>query len=257
MTLSHKEILLYKLFLSLRALLFWVVFVPGVILCTLLLSLSIPLPIKFRMGILRLWIPMTLYWLKLTCGLSYEIEGLENIPKTGFIVMSNHSSTWETFVLQSFLPPLVWVVKRELLFVPFFGWGLKAMNAIALKRGTGRQAITQLIEEGSARMQEGRTIMIFPEGTRVPPGEKRPYKAGGAILAEQTQFPILPIAHNAGNFWPRLSWIKWPGKIKVVIGPLIQPEGKKAGQIIQEVEQWIAPKVEEINDQEQLARLGH
>ena len=247
---------LYKLFLSLRALLFWVVFVPGVILCTILLSLSIPLPVAFRIGILRIWIPITLFWLKLTCGLSYEVEGLENIPKTGFIVMSNHSSTWETFVLQSFLPPLVWVVKRELLFLPFFGWGLRAMNAIALKRGTGRQAIKQLIEEGSARMKEGRTVMIFPEGTRVPPGEKRPYKAGGAILAEQTQFPILPIAHNAGNFWPRHSWIKWPGQIKVVIGPIIDPENKKAAQIIEEVEQWIAPKVEEINDQEQLARLG-
>lgn len=170
--------------------------------------------------------------------------------------MSNHSSTWETFVLQSFLPPLVWVVKRELLFIPFFGWGLRAMNAIALKRGTGRQAIKQLVDEGSSRMQQGRTVMIFPEGTRVPPGEKRPYKAGGAILAEQTKFPILPIAHNAGNFWPRHSWIKWPGKIKVVIGPLIQAEDKKTSQIIKEVEQWIVPKVEEINDQQQLARLG-
>lgn len=247
---------MYKLFLSLRALLFWVVFVPGVIVCTLLLSLSIPLPVSFRIGILRVWIPMTLFWLKLTCGLSYEIEGLENIPKTGFIVMSNHSSTWETFVLQSFLPPLVWVVKRELLFVPFFGWGLRAMNAIALKRGTGRQAIKQLIAEGSMRMKQGRTVMIFPEGTRVPPGESRPYKAGGAILAEQTQFPILPIAHNAGNFWPRHSWIKWPGTIKVVIGPVIEPKDKKANEIINEVEQWIAPKVEEITDHEQLARLG-
>lgn len=250
------EELLYKLFLSLRALLFWVVFVPGVIVCTILLALSIPFPIKLRIGILRLWIPMTLFWLKLTCGLGYKIEGLENIPKTGFIVMSNHSSTWETFVMQSFLPPLVWVVKRELLFVPFFGWGLRAMNAIALKRGTGRQAIKQLIEEGTQRMEEGRTVMIFPEGTRVPPGESRPYKAGGAILAEQSQYPILPIAHNAGNFWPRHSWIKWPGTIKVVIGPVIDPKGKKSGEIIKEVEDWIAPKVEEINDQQQLARLG-
>jgi len=247
---------LYKLFLSFRALLFWVVFVPSVILCALLLSLSIIFPINFRIGILRLWIPMTLFWLKLTCGLGYEIEGLENIPKKGFIVMSNHSSTWETFVLQSFLPPLVWVVKYELLFVPFFGWGLRAVNAIALKRGTGRQAVMQLINDGRARMDEGRTVIIFPEGTRVPPGEKRPYKAGGAILAEKTNFPILPIAHNAGNYWPRHSWIKWPGTIKVVIGPLIQPEGKKSSQIIKEVEQWIAPKVDELNDHEQLARLG-
>ncbi len=256
MNLLNKEDNLYKLFLSVRALIFWLFFVPSVIACAILLSLSIVFPISFRIRILRLWIPMTLFWLKLTCGLSYQIEGLENIPKQGFIVMSNHSSSWETFVLQSFLPPLVWVVKRELLFVPFFGWGLRAMNAIALKRGSGRKAVTQLIKEGRERMDEGRTVIIFPEGTRVPPGEKRPYKAGGAILAEKTHFPILPIAHNAGNYWPRHSWIKWPGTIKVVIGPLIQPEGKNSGQIIAEVEQWISPKVDELNDHEQLARLG-
>ena len=199
---------------------------------------------------------MILSWLKLTCGLGYTIEGLENIPKTGFIVMSNHSSTWETFVLQSFLPPLVWVVKKELLYVPFFGWGLRAVNAIALKRGSGRQAIKQLISEGQKRMEQGRTVMIFPEGTRVPPGERKPYKIGGAILSEKSKFPILPIAHNAGNYWPRHSWIKWPGTIKIVIGPLIYPEDKKASQIIKDVEGWIAPKVEELNDKEQLSRLG-
>lgn len=247
---------LYKLFLSFRALLFWVIFIPSVILCTLLLLISMPLPINFRIGIVRVWIACVLFWLKLTCGLGYSVEGLENIPKTGFIVMGNHSSTWETVVLQSFMPTLVWVAKRELLWIPFFGWGLRAVNAILIRRGTGRQAIKQLIEEGSEHMKAGRIVTIFPEGTRVPPREKRPYKIGGAILAEKTNFPILPFAHNAGNYWPRHSWIKWPGTIKVVIGPVIEPQGKKATQIIKEVEQWIAPKVEELNDEEQLRRLG-
>lgn len=247
---------MYKLFLSLRALLFWIYFIPAVLICVILLSLSMPFPIRYRIAILRGWIPLTLFVLKLTCGLGYSIEGLENIPKKGFIVMSNHSSTWETIVLQSFLPPLVWVVKKELLWIPFFGWGLRAVNAIAIKRGSGRKAIKQLIKEGTQRMDEGRTVTIFPEGTRVPPGEKRPYKIGGAILAEKSQYPILPIAHNAGNFWPRHSWIKWPGTIKVAIGPLIYPEDKKASDIIQEVEDWIAPKVDELNDKQQLERLG-
>lgn len=246
---------MYKAFLNIRAALFWVFFVPSVIICAILLSISIIFPIKFRIGLLRTWSNLASAWLNLTCGLNYKIIGKENIPKTGFIVMSNHASTWETFIMQSFLPPLVWVVKRELLYIPFFGWGLRAVNAITLKRGSGRSAIKQLITEGQKRMDEGRTVIIFPEGTRVPPGEKKPYKIGGAILAEKTNYPILPIAHNAGNFWPRHSWIKWPGTITLEIGPLIYPEGKKANEIIAEVEQWISNKQDEINDQEQLARL--
>lgn len=247
---------MYKLFLSLRALLFWVFFAPGVMICAIFLNLSIFFPFKIRIGILRVWIGYTLWSLKLTCGLGYKITGLENIPKDkGFICMSNHSSTWETIVMQGFLPPLVWAVKKELLNIPFFGWGLRAVNAIALDRGSGRQAIKQLVKEGLQRMEEGRTVMIFPEGTRVPPGEKVPYKIGGAILAQKTQFPILPIAHNAGNFWPRKSWIKWPGTIQVEIGPLIYPDDKKPQVILEEVENWIAPKVEALNDTEQLARL--
>ncbi len=247
---------LYRFWLSLRSSLFWIVFLPSVLLCAILLSLTSFLPVSFRVGIIKVWILMNLGWIKLTCGLGYQVEGLENIPDEGFIIMSKHSSTWETIALQKFFRPLVWVVKRELTFIPFFGWGLKAMNAIAINRGTGRRAIKQLIEEGRQRMDEGRIVMLFPEGTRVMPGQYKPFKLGGAILADKTGYAILPVAHNAGEFWPRHSWIKWPGTIKLVIGKPIDPAGKKPDEIIKLVEQWITETGEQISDKQQLKRLG-
>ena len=190
------------------------------------------------------------------CGLDYQIEGLEHIPRQGFIVMSKHSSTWETIALQKFFAPMVWVVKHELIHIPFFGWGLWAMDAIAINRGTGRQAINQLVDEGSERMQQGRIIMLFPEGTRVLPGQYKPFKLGGAILAHKSGYSILPIAHNAGEFWPRHSLIKWPGTIRVVIGKPIDPADLKPEQIIQQVESWVLDTCRQISDPQQLQRIG-
>ena len=194
--------------------------------------------------------------LRFFCGLKYSVEGLENIPENGFIVMSKHSSTWETIAIQRFFRPLVWVVKRELTWIPFFGWGLMAMDAIALNRGTGRQAINQLIRESQLHMDQGRILMLFPEGTRVLPQQKKPFKIGGAIVSQRTGYAVLPIAHNAGEFWPRHSWIKWPGTIRVVIGKPIDPAGKKPEQIISEVATWITSECERISDKSQLQRIG-
>ena len=248
---------LYKLWLVIRSSLFWIVFLPSVLLFSILLTLLSPLPISVRVRTIKLWIRLNLAWINLTCGLSYEVEGLENIPPhTGFIVMSKHSSTWETIALQLFFPPMVWIVKRELTWIPFFGWGLKAMNAIAINRGTGRKAIKQLVSEGRQRMDEGRIVMLFPEGTRVMPGQYKPYKIGGAILAQKTGYAILPVAHNAGEFWPRHSWIKWPGKIKIVIGPPIEPDDRKPDVIITQVEEWITNTCNDISDKQQLKNLG-
>ncbi len=229
---------------------------PSVVVFSILLTISILFPIRLRIGMIKLWIRINLAWLKLACGLGYEVEGLENIPEHGFIVMSKHSSTWETIAIQLWFRPMVWVVKRELIWIPFFGWGLKALDAIAINRGTGRQAIRQLVDEGRKRMDQGRIVMLFPEGTRVMPGQYKPFKLGGAILAQKTGYAILPIAHNAGEFWPRHSWIKWPGKVKVVIGKPIDPAGKKPDQIIAEVEGWITTTCEEISDKAQLQKLG-
>jgi len=194
--------------------------------------------------------------LRIFCGLKYSVEGLENIPENGFIVMSKHSSTWETIVIQRFFRPLVWVVKRELTWIPFFGWGLKAMDAIALNRGTGRRAINQLVRESQFHMDQGRILMLFPEGTRVLPLQHKPFKIGGAIVSQRTGYAVLPIAHNAGEFWPRHSWIKWPGTIRVVIGKPIDPADKKPEEIIDEVAAWIVSECERISDKSQLQRIG-
>jgi 1-acyl-sn-glycerol-3-phosphate acyltransferase len=247
---------LYKLWLGFRSMLFWPPFLLTTIVVAPLLGCLIKAPLKYRIGLIRLWINVSLYTLQIFCGMKYQVEGKENIPEDGFIVMSKHSSTWETLALQKFFNPMVWVVKRELTRIPFFGWGLIAMNAIAIDRGTGRKAINQLVEESKKRMDEGRILMLFPEGTRVLPHEKKRFKVGGAVVSEKTGYAILPVAHNAGEFWPRHNWIKWPGTIRVVIGPPIYPEGKKADQIIAEVETWITSTCEAISDHQQLAKLG-
>jgi 1-acyl-sn-glycerol-3-phosphate acyltransferase len=247
---------IYKFWLVFRAAFFWLLFLPNITLFAILINLSLLLPFSFRIGLIKIWIVISLTWLKLTCGLGYRVEGLENIPDHGFIIMSKHSSTWETIALQKWFRPMAWVVKRELIWIPFFGWGLKGMEAIAINRGTGRQAIKQLVEEGKKRMDQGRIVMLFPEGTRVMPGQYKPFKLGGAILSQKTGYLILPIAHNAGEFWPRHSWIKWPGTIKVVIGPPIEPAGRKPDEIIKQVEQWVLSTCERISDHEQLKKLG-
>ncbi len=247
---------LYKFWLGLRSTVFWVFFLPATLILASLLSLAFFMPLGFRVGIVHVWIGYSLACLRLLCGLKYEIEGLENIPDHGFIVMSKHSSTWETIVIQRFFRPMIWVVKRELTLIPFFGWGLKSMDAIALNRGTGRKAINQLVEESRKSMDDGRILMLFPEGTRVPPGQIKPFKLGGAIVSQQTGYSVLPIAHNAGEYWPRHSWIKWPGTIRVVIGKPIEPAGRKPEAIIEEVGNWILAECERISDREQLKRLG-
>jgi 1-acyl-sn-glycerol-3-phosphate acyltransferase len=247
---------IYKFWLVIRSTLFWILFLPGVLICATVASLTFFMPLSFRMGIVKTWIAYSLTSLYLTCGLKYTVEGMENIPQNGFIVMSKHSSTWETIAIQKFFRPMVWVVKRELTLIPFFGWALKAMNAIALDRGTGRKAIRQLISESQQRMDQGRILMLFPEGTRVLPMQRKPFKLGGAIVSQRTGYAVLPIAHNAGEFWPRHSWIKWPGTIRVVIGPPIEPAGKKAEAIIAEVGDWITRECERISDKSQLQRIG-
>lgn len=151
-------------------------------------------------------------------------------------------------MLQIDLPPVRWVLKKELLKIPFFGWGLALMEPIAIDRSSGRKAVTQLVEQGRAMLKNGYWVVVFPEGTRAKPGEVKRYKAGGARLAVETGFPVVPVAHNAGEFWPRHSFIKWPGRIKVCIGPVINPDGKTADEVNKEAETWIENKMKEISD---------
>jgi 1-acyl-sn-glycerol-3-phosphate acyltransferase len=235
-----------RLLLWLRSLAFWIVFPISLVLFATLLILTVPFSLKTRWALVQIWVHFILWWLRVTCKLSHEIQGAENITQQAGIVFSKHQSTWETIALQQIFPLQVWVAKRELMWIPFFGWGLALMKCIHIKRGSGKAAIRQLVTQGKARMDEGIWVVIFPEGTRIPAGEKGRYRIGGAVLAEQTGRAIVPVAHNAGEYWPRRSFIKRPGVIQVRIGAPISPDGKTAQQLLDEASGWIEARMKEI-----------
>lgn len=205
-----------------------------------------PLPFKIRYAWISRWAWFNLHWLRITCGINYVIEGKENIPDQPCIVFSKHQSTFETLVLQIILPPQSWVLKRELLWVPVFGWGLAVIRPIAIDRGAGRKAVKQIVKQGVDRLKKGQWVLIFPEGTRVAPGERKKYGIGGAILAHKSGYPVLPVAHNAGEFWRKKQFVKTPGTIRVVFGPMIESKGKDAQTINSDAEAWIEGKSAEI-----------
>ena len=201
--------------------------------------LTIAVPYRMRYKFITYWSASNLWWLRITCGLRYTVIGKENIPDHPCIVMSNHQSAWETMALGPIFPPLIWVVKRELLFVPIFGWGLALTHPIALNRSAGKRAVDQLVEQGIKKIKNGHSILIFPEGTRTPPGTKRKFKVGGALLAEKSGAPIVPVAHNSGTFWARRQLTKKPGTVQMIIGKEVITTGKTAEQINKEVYEWI------------------
>jgi 1-acyl-sn-glycerol-3-phosphate acyltransferase len=190
------------------------------------------------------WGMSNLWLMKHICGLDYRMTGLENFPKENAIILAKHQSSWETISLRGLLPPnQAWVLKRELLLIPIFGWALMAARAIGIDRSSGRKAMKQVIEEGTRRLNSGDWVVIFPEGTRTAPGERKKYGSGGALLAERSGYPVVPIAHNAGVFWRRRDIKKYPGIIQVVIGPLIETKGLTASEINARVEEWIETTV--------------
>ena len=197
----------------------------------------LPFPTRYR--IIRQWARLQVFLLKLMCGLDYRVEGREHLPAGAAIIMSKHQSAWETIVFQEIFPAQTWVLKRELMWIPLFGWALALLRPIAIDRSAGRQAIEQIITQGRERLQSGIWVVVFPEGTRVAPGARRRYGVGGAVLAAETGYPVVPVAHNAGSFWPRRGFLKRPGTIRVVIGPAIDPRGRKAEEIIRQTEEWI------------------
>ena len=183
--------------------------------------------------------PGLLWLLKVICGIRMEVRGIENIPHTSCVVLSKHQSAWETLALQRVLPAHVWVAKRELLWIPFFGWLLALSSPIALNRSKGKEAMRQLLEQGKIKLEQGFSVVLFPEGTRIPYGEKGRYKIGGAMLAKHAGVPVLPIAHNAGKFWGRNAFIKHPGVVQMVIGPPIDSTDLRVEEINRQVEDWI------------------
>lgn len=235
--------------LYLRSFLFFIFMVVTAILFALLGGLTWPFSFATRYRLISQWAKLNIRWLKFTCNLSYEVEGLEHLPQQTAIVFCKHASTWETLALQAILPPQTWVLKRELLRVPFFGWGLALLKPVAIDRASGRQALKQLVERGKVCLDEGRWLIIFPEGTRMEPGKMRKFGFGGAMLAEKSGHPVVPVAHNAGYFWPRHGFLKKPGVIRVKIGPVIDSKDLKAAEINERAEQWMVQAMTEITGQ--------
>jgi len=234
--------------LFLRSLLFTISSVISTIFFAITCLVTIVLPYHYRYAYISQWRYFNLWLLEKICGIHYEVEGQENIPSDGpAIIFCKHQSAWETLAIAKLFPPHVWVLKRELLWVPFFGWGLALLEPIAINRGAGRKAIKQIIKQGKERLANGRWVVVFPEGTRVAYGTEKKFKMGGAILAESSGVQVLPVAHNAGKFWARRSFIKRPGTIKVVIGPVIKSDGRKAAEINADAEKWINETVKGIN----------
>lgn len=198
------------------------------------------LPLRLLHQVGRSWSDANLWALRIICGLDYRVRGIENLPHNNCIVVSNHQSAWETIALRSILPlGQRWVLKRELLWLPFFGWGLAPYRPIAINRRAGHSAGQQLLQQGAASLARGDWVILFPEGTRVPPGADHRYNTGGARLAERTCTPIVPIAHNAGLYWPRDPLNKRPGTIDVVIGPPVDPAGLSTIELNRAVKSWI------------------
>jgi 1-acyl-sn-glycerol-3-phosphate acyltransferase len=205
------------------------------------------LPFSLRYKVANLWVASILWLTKLFCGLTYHVEGLENLPKNqAFIVLSKHQSAWETLALRLFLPEQTTVLKRSLTWIPIGGWALSTQKPIAIDRDNPRAALRTIVKQGIERLKEGLVVVIFPEGTRAAPGENKKFNVGGALLAEKSAFPVVPLAHNAGEFWPRYSFLKYPGTISVKIGSAIETKGKKAKEINSEAEAWIAHAMKEL-----------
>ena len=209
-----------------------------------------PLSPLNRYRVISGWSHIMLFLARFICGVRYCVLGTENIPKKPTIVLSKHQSAWETLAFQKIFPPQVWVLKKELLHIPFFGWGLAMTSPIAINRSQGKAALKQIIRQGRDRLQKGLWIIIFPEGTRIDPGKKGRYGIGGAWLATNTGVSVVPVAHNAGVLWGKNSFIKFPGTITVSIGEPIDPAGMDANELNNKVEEWIELEVTRIGDKD-------
>jgi len=228
-----------KIVLFIRSGIFLIGQVITILLFAPICFLVYPLPAVLRSRIIGCWARFIIWLLELVCNLDYEVEGFDNIPNVPTVVLSKHQSAWETIAYQVIFPPQAWVLKRELLWVPFFGWALAATQPIAINRATPLRALDQVVKQGINRLKQGRWIVVFPEGTRMPPGVMGKFNPGAAMLAVKAGAPILPVAHNAGSYWPKQGFLKKPGTIKVIIGPAIDTADRKAKEVNQQVIEWM------------------
>lgn len=241
--------------LVLRSLLFNLIMWSTAALFALIVLTVFWLPPIPRFRFITLWARFNLWTLKRICRLDFVVEGLEHMPTEPTIVLCKHQSSWETLATQVIFPPHVWVLKRELLWLPFFGWGLAMTQPIAIDRSAKRKAIEQVVDQGEQRLRAGRWVVVFPEGTRMPPGKQGRFKIGGAMLAARTGVPVLPVAHDAGWYWPRRQLVKQPGTVRVIIGPAIKTRGREAEDINREAEAWMLATMDNL-DRTHLKKLG-
>jgi 1-acyl-sn-glycerol-3-phosphate acyltransferase len=230
--------LIYNLFMGSTALLF-----------SIPVALISPFPSGKRLGhrIARQWVVWQFFMLKHLCHLTYQVQGLENIPHDNAITYWKHQSTWETMAQLLIFPPQSWVLKRELLWLPVIGQAIYALEPIAINRRAGHSAVKQVLELGQARLAAGLWVAIFPEGTRMPPGSTRRYGLSGALLAAHTGRPIVPVAHNAGDFWKRKAFLKYPGTVQVRIGKPVYAADRHPEEINAEIQNWIEAQMKEIS----------
>lgn len=232
----------------LRSTLYLVFLIVTVIPYAIACILWAPLPLHMRYKLTTGWPRLALWGARVICGIRWQVKGAENLPDGPAIILSKHQSAWETLYLVSKMPrDVCFVYKRELHWVPFFGWGLASLNMIAINRSKGRDAFEQVLRQGRIRLQEGRWPLLFPEGTRIAPGKMGRFKMGGALLASRTGAVVIPIAHNAGECWPRNAFVKRPGLVTLSIGPTISPEGLTPEELNQKVQAWIEGEMRRLN----------
>lgn len=204
------------------------------------------LPARQKAKLIGGWGWIVLKWLRLCCGTDYRIRGRENLPASPFVVLLNHQSAWETISLLYLLPANCWVLKKELLKIPVFGWGLALALPIAIDRGQPKAALRQLLTQGPERLRQGLAVVICPEGTRMPPGRPGQFNPGGSMLAVQAQVPLVPIAHNSGSFWINKGVVRYPGTIDLVIGEPIDTRNRSARDVNLQARDWIVATLEEL-----------
>ena len=235
--------------LFLRSVVFTVIAVISVLLAATLILLTFWAPQRFRSWLCFTWCSFTVWLAKPICGIRVEIEGRENIPDEPCVVMLKHTSAFETYWHVTLFPKAVWVLKKESMSVPLVGWAVSlGLDPIAIDRSSGASAVKQVIRQGSDRLAAGTWVSVFPEGTRMPPGETRTYGISGAALARDANVKILPVAHNADDFWGKLSFIKRSGVIKVRVGPLIDAAAQAPKETNLIVQKWIETQMHEISD---------
>lgn len=230
-----------------RTLIFYFFYIQSFVMLGLVALLVWPLPFHLRYNIITLWNKFALFIAKHIAGVNYNIIGLENIPRdTPYVVLCKHQSTWETIFTQIYFKPLSTILKRELLRIPFFGWGLALLKPIPIDRSKPRDAIRKIQKEGLERIAEGINVLIFPEGTRIPAGQVGNYARGGAEIACTAGVPVLPVAHNAGELWPVSRLLKTPGTLTVVIGLPITTVGRNSKELTDEVKSWIENEIQKM-----------